>query len=101
MNRLLSFGNFSGMTAQGAFTNYVCIQGWVGGQQNAYKEQLGTTVKVQTRVKKCQKMQTSFVYAPFVKEAKTWDTEQIFIRKFGHKCLFRYRYLLLNITSEL
>ena len=31
---------------QGAFTNYVCIQGWVGGQQNTKF----TTVKVQIRV---------------------------------------------------
>ena len=32
---------------KGYFTNYVCIYGWVGGQQNA----ISTTVKVQTRVR--------------------------------------------------
>ena len=31
----------------GAFTNYVCIQGWVGGQ----KMLTFTTVKVQTMVR--------------------------------------------------
>ena len=33
--------------SKGYFTNYVCIYGWVGGQQNA----IFTTVKVQTRVR--------------------------------------------------
>ena len=43
---------------QGTFTNYVCFQGWVGGQKNPKF----TTVKVQTRVgmwstipKKCKR----------------------------------------------
>ena len=31
---------------KGAFTNYVCIWGWVGGQKNV----IFTTVKVQTKV---------------------------------------------------
>ena len=34
------------MPAVGDFTNYVCIQGWIGGQQNV----TFTTVKVQTMV---------------------------------------------------
>ena len=39
-------------SAWGPFINYVCIQGWVGGQQNA----TFTTVNVQTMVRG-QKMQ--------------------------------------------
>ena len=39
-------------STQGAFTNYVCTQGWVGGQKN---EQF-TTQKVQTRDVHGQKM---------------------------------------------